>query len=73
MTLSEFTFDLDSVQTNMIFTQYSGKDGKVLSAYLRTKGIIISASNAIRFVVHQDITVDAIDLLIAEIKQFHSM
>ena len=73
LTLSEFTFDLDSVQTNMIFTQYSGKDGKALSAYLRTKGIIISASNAIRFVVHQDITVDAIDLLIAEIKQFHSM
>ncbi|SQD78593.1 low-specificity L-threonine aldolase [Moritella yayanosii] len=73
LTLTEFTFDLDSVQTNMIFTQYTGKDGKALSAYLRTKGIIISASNAIRFVVHQDITVDAIDLLITEIKHFHSM
>ncbi|GIC76514.1 low-specificity L-threonine aldolase [Moritella sp. F3] len=73
LTLPEFTFDLDSVQTNMIFTQYTGKDGKALAAYLRTKGIIISASNAIRFVVHQDITVDAIDLLIAEIKHFHTM
>jgi len=73
LTLSEFTFDLDSVQTNMIFTQYTGKDGKALAAYLRTKGIIISASNAIRFVVHQDISVAAIDLLIAEIKHFHSI
>ena len=73
LTLPEFSFDLDSVQTNMIFTQYTGGNGKALSAYLRTKGIIISASNAIRFVVHQDITVDAIDLLIAEIKHFHSM
>lgn len=73
LTLPEFSFDLDSVQTNMIFTQYTGKDGKALAAYLRTKGIIISASNAIRFVVHQDITVDAIDLLIAEIKHFHTM
>lgn len=73
LTLPEFTFDLDSVQTNMIFTQYSGEDGKALSAYLRTKGIIISASNAIRFVVHQDISVAAIDLLIAEIKHFHSI
>lgn len=73
LTLPEFTFDLDSVQTNMIFTQYTGKDGKALAAYLRTKGIIISASSAIRFVVHQDITVDAIDLLIAGIKHFHSI
>lgn len=72
LTLPEFTFDLNSVQTNMIFTQYTGKDGKALAAYLRTKGIIISASSAIRFVVHQDITVDAIDLLIAEIKHFHA-
>lgn len=73
LTLPEFTFDLDSVQTNMIFTRYLGEDGKALSAYLRTKGIIISASNAIRFVVHQDISVAAIDLLIAEIKHFHSI
>lgn len=72
LTIPEFSFELESVQTNMIFTQYSGNDVKGLVAHLRDHDIIISTSNAIRFVVHKDIPKAAIDLLIREIKQFHS-
>jgi threonine aldolase len=71
LNLDAFKFELASVQTNMIFTQYTGSDPKALATFLRTKGIIISASSAIRFVVHKDITSAAIDLLIAEIQHFH--
>ncbi|MFT5881224.1 MAG: threonine aldolase [Moritella sp.] len=71
LSLAEFKFELASVQTNMIFSQYTGSDPKALATFLRTKGIIISASSAIRFVVHKDITSTAIDLLVAEIQHFH--
>lgn len=69
--LPEFKFDIGAVQTNMIFTEYTGKDPKQLAHYLREKGFIISASNRIRFVVHKDISRTAIDLLIQEIQNYH--
>jgi len=71
LAIPEFSFELESVQTNMIFTKYSGENVKGLTAHLRNHGIIISVANAIRFVVHKDISKSAIDLLVSEIKKFH--
>ena len=72
LTLEQFSFDLGSVQTNMIFSRYNGNNAVALAQYLRTKGIIISSSGAaLRFVVHKDISMADIDLLITEIKNFH--
>lgn len=68
--IDAFVFDINAVQTNMIFTTYRGENPKALADYLLGKNIRISANAANRFVVHQDITRDAIDLLVAELREY---
>ncbi|MGR5165589.1 low-specificity L-threonine aldolase [Vibrio astriarenae] len=64
-----FNVNVDFVQTNIVFAKVDERiDIDLLTKSLKAKGILVSASNPIRFVTHQDVTRDKIDVLLSELK-----
>ncbi|MGR5117743.1 low-specificity L-threonine aldolase [Vibrio astriarenae] len=64
-----FNVNVDFVQTNIVFAKVDERiDIDLLTKSLEAKGILVSASNPIRFVTHQDVTRDKIDVLLSELK-----
>ncbi|WP_299793784.1 low-specificity L-threonine aldolase [uncultured Shewanella sp.] len=69
-TLAEFSVDLQSVQTNMVFARVDeGVDIGSVAAKLKQSGILISPGSMVRLVTHADISRGDIDSLISELKR----
>ncbi len=68
--IEEFLIDPQSIQTNMVFTQLVNIEPVPLAEYLRENGILITPSPTLRFVTHQDITTDDVQMVIEVIEQY---
>jgi len=64
--------DFDHLDINMVFIT-SELNFVALGEYLKTKGILIGGykGNSLRIAIHNDISIQDIDLLVEEIKYFH--
>ncbi len=65
--------DIDGIElvdhaTNMVFAKFTGMPANDAAEYLRTKGIIMSPGQIVRFVVHLGIDDEALDRVIAELR-----
>lgn len=68
--LTEFSVDLPSVQTNMVFAHVNdGIDISSLVVKLKQSGILISSGSTLRLVTHADISRADIDTFIGELKR----
>jgi len=65
-------FDPASVQTNMLFLPLSKDRAQALAAFLKLRGILITANNPIRLVTHLDIDEQGIDTVLENIRAFFS-
>ncbi len=68
--IDELDVNPDWVQTNMVFAKPVGLDANQLSAYLKTKGILASPGNPMRFVTHAGVDSSSAKTLVNEIKSF---
>ena len=59
-------------QTNMVFLRVGKVGEELLPAFLKDRGILISAGETIRFVTHMDIRERDIDTVIVTIEEFFS-
>jgi threonine aldolase len=69
--LAELGFEVEPVQTNMVYVQI-GERADVLSAFCAAKGITLSAAPRLRMVTHLDVSRAQIEQVIAAFAEFGS-
>ena len=64
--------DMDSVQINMVFTEFEGTDLSGLNSWMKERGVIIGTpeGNVIRFVTHHGIEKEDVETLASLIREY---
>lgn len=60
-----------STQTNIVYARCKAGGASQLKDYLAEQGILITAGDPIRFVTHQDVSREDVDMLLTAIRQFY--
>lgn len=68
--IEELGFDGKEVHTNMVFVDMDERWRDELREHLRSRGILISSRNPVRFVTHLDVDEAAVDEVVARCKAF---
>ncbi|WP_105902048.1 low-specificity L-threonine aldolase [Vibrio gangliei] len=72
-TIDGIMVNVEHVQTNIVFAKLSSEiDQNALQVFLKQQGILIGSGNPLRFVLHNDIQANDVDVLIEQIKRFMS-
>lgn len=66
-----FDINVEHVQTNIVFVKLAPHiDSTALQAQLKQQGILIGSGNPLRFVLHNDVEANDVDILIEQIQSF---
>ena len=68
--IAELDFDPDTVQTNMVFVPLAKSRAQTLAAYLKERGILITANNPIRLVTHLDLDDQEVERVLESMRAF---
>lgn len=69
--LPDIHVDPATVQTNMVFFTPPAGSAAALTAYLRERGILVDPGNTIRVVTHLDVDREAIQTVVAAVRDFY--
>lgn len=66
-----FDINVEHVQTNIVFVKLAPHiDPTALQAQLKQQGILIGSGNPLRFVLHNDVEANDVDILIEQVQSF---
>ncbi len=68
--VDEIEIDFHENQTNMVFVKIPNDKCKMLGKFLQSKGMLIEAENPLRLVTHLDVDRNAVDALVAGVKEY---
>ncbi|WP_062389373.1 low-specificity L-threonine aldolase [Pseudomonas abietaniphila] len=69
--LAELGFDVEPVQTNMVYVQI-GDRAEALKAFCAERGIVLSAASRLRMVTHLDVSAAQMEQVVAAFAEFAS-